>query len=375
MTTFLRSARAHRKAAATLVVAAAFAVAAAGCSGDDEDEPAKDGIVARMLPPVVDTGEKAHKADKADLTIEGSVEPAVGGETVQLEVRRDDEWSVIDTDEQDTEGNVVFVAPYRVEGEPQTYRLVAGEGVRSEQLESKVWEEKLAFDEPFDGDSLGDRWMHRLQGYSVEARDCSKPDPSMVEVGGGVAAMSVALDPDASGPCKYEGEQYDHRLNANFGTESSFRFKYGFAAARMKFHQERGQHAAFWMQPADGMGGGAEIDVIEWFGRRPHTGLASYVHYADGDDKVKSGGWIEDPGQYGKKWWKRYHVFSVEWTPEKYVFRIDGQITSVLEEGIAEVDEFLILSNLSSNYELELLPKESDLPQTTLVDWVRVWRP
>ena len=236
----------------------------------------------------------------------------------------------------------------------------------------------------FDGAGLGPFWNHRVQGFgAVGARSCSRSDPTMVRVADGAAAMSVALDPDAPEACGYDGEEYAHRLNANVGTEGAFSFTYGFAAARMKFQQLRGQHSAFWMQPAAGAAqgdpaeSGAEIDVIEWFGeKQPSGGLATYVHYVDeSGETVKAGGWVEEPDRFGGDWWRKYHVFSVEWSPEGYVFRIDGRVVSTLDEGVSGVAQSLILSNLSSDYELRHLPSESELPQTAYVDWVRVWEP
>ncbi|MBB3042194.1 family 16 glycosylhydrolase [Nocardioides soli] len=382
MTRPVRATRARRPVAATLVVAATAALALAACSSDDKkDEGGGDGaaVQARLLPPLSDSGKKARPADRADVVVEGVVEPAAEGEKVTLQVRDGGDWSDLDTAKQDDDGAVTFSAPYLVDGEPQSYRLVTGDE-HSDKLDTAMWDDRLDFSDEFEGDQLQPVWNQRLQGYdTVEARSCSKSDPSMVEVRDGVVELSVALDPERDDTCTYQGDEYAFRLNSNIGTQGSYGFQYGFAAARMKFHEKRGQHSAFWMQPSAGAATGdaaetgAEIDVIEWFGHPHHSGLASYVHYIDGGERVKSGNWIKDPERFGDNWWKRYHVFSVEWTPDGYTFRIDGQVTTTLDEGVSGVDQFLILSNLSSNYEFEHLPSASDLPQTTDVDWVRVW--
>ena len=72
-------------------------------------------------------------------------------------------------------------------------------------------------------------------------------------------------------------------------------------------------------------------------------------------------------------WFKRYHVFSVEWTPKAYVFRVDGVQTLRLTQGVSQVPEFLILSMLSSDWELPTLDRAT-LPNATEIDWVRVWQ-
>ncbi len=87
----------------------------------------------------------------------------------------------------------------------------------------------------------------------------------------------------------------------------------------------------------------------------------------------KVGGWIKKPGQYGGKWSTRYHVFSVEWTPKRYVFRIDGQEIYRTSKGVSGQEQYLILSLLSSDYELSALGGDGKLPQTMDVDWVRTW--
>ena len=91
---------------------------------------------------------------------------------------------------------------------------------------------------------------------------------------------------------------------------------------------------------------------------------------------MKVGDWIPDPDRFlsgpGDSWYDRYHVFSVEWTPEEYIFRIDGQETFRTSEGVSQQPEYPILSLLSSDYELRKL-KDNPLPQTMYVDWLRFW--
>jgi 5-hydroxyisourate hydrolase-like protein (transthyretin family) len=378
-----RAASNRRRVAAALLAAATLALAVSGCSSDDKDTPsgpdAAPGIEARLLPPIADPGKKPRKAKRADVVIEGTVGKPAQGDPVTLQVRDDGEWTDLDSAKQDADGQVAFVAPNLVDKETQSYRLVAGDE-ESNSLDTGVWQDKLEFEDLFERSELGSHWSHRLQGYDAGSRSCSRPDTTMVDVGDDVASLSVALDPDRSEKCRYEGKSYGYRLNANIGTQGVFDFRYGYAAARIKFHEMRGQHAAFWLQPAtaaaegDPNADGAEIDIVEWFGRRKSPSLASYVHYSDEDgESVKVGDFIADAEKYGDKWWSRFHVFSVEWTPDGYTFRIDGQVTSVIDEAISGVPQFLLLSNLSSDYELEHLPSEGDLPQTTEVDWVRVW--
>ena len=65
-------------------------------------------------------------------------------------------------------------------------------------------------------------------------------------------------------------------------------------------------------------------------------------------------------------------MFSVEWTPEEYVFRIDGEETLRTSDGVADRKAFVILSLLTSNWELKRLPDSGSGSMS--VDWVRVWQ-
>jgi hypothetical protein len=66
-------------------------------------------------------------------------------------------------------------------------------------------------------------------------------------------------------------------------------------------------------------------------------------------------------------------VFTLQWTPRSYEFRVDGRPHWHTTEGVSGVEEYLILSLLTSDYELPRLDR-SKLPSRMYVDWVRVWQ-
>ena len=92
----------------------------------------------------------------------------------------------------------------------------------------------------------------------------------------------------------------------------------------------------------------------------------------------KIGGWISRPDRFladkTDRWFKRYHVFSLEWTPSAYVFRIDGKVSAKITTGVSGISQYPILSLLSSDYELRKLGGEHNLPQVMSVDWFRYWQ-
>ncbi|WP_167880567.1 glycoside hydrolase family 16 protein [Nocardioides guangzhouensis] len=296
-------------------------------------------------------------------------------------------WERVDAVRQGREGRAEFTAPYSIEGEPVVYRAtVVGQGghpsLSSKPQASDRWGEP-DFSDEFDGNALDDTWSNRLQGYLPDShRACSKADDRAVGVSGGTVKLSVLLDPDRVGDrCASDEGNFAYRLNGHISTEQSRSFLYGYFAARVKFQHRRGQHGAFWLQvksraattgPATQTG--SEVDVIEWFGHKhPSGGLTSFVYDYPTEAGRKTGGFVRKPERFGDDWASTFHVFSVEWTPRKYVFRIDGQRSYQTDRGVSGRPEFMILSLLSSDYEIPHLGKDSRLPQTMAVDWVRHW--
>ena len=111
----------------------------------------------------------------------------------------------------------------------------------------------------------------------------------------------------------------------------------------------------------------ADLLVTPWF-----DAWRELVHDKRHDLSTQTvGGWLPNADELGDDWAEKFHVFSVEWTPKEYVFRIDGKVTQRLKGETSGRPEFLILSLLSSDYELPRF--NGELPETMEVDWARVW--
>ena len=63
----------------------------------------------------------------------------------------------------------------------------------------------------------------------------------------------------------------------------------------------------------------------------------------------------------------------MQWTPKAYTFRVDGIRTMRVAQGVSKVPEYMILSMLSSGWEVATVDR-STLPNATQVDWVRFWQ-
>ncbi|QBX55319.1 glycosyl hydrolase family protein [Nocardioides seonyuensis] len=344
----------------------------------------------QALPQIVQQGARVASPDAAKAAITATIRPVEAGRKVRLEVERDSHWESVATVRQNAKGRAQFAAPATSSGRPLTYRVRAAafeglEAITSDTVSTARWLSPTWTDE-FTGSALSPTWHHRGQHFDVKSlRRCSRGDPKAVEVGDGAVRLSVMKDRSQTTRCKVRvrdefAGRYAHRLNGHIGTEGAFSFKYGIAAARMKFHRTRGQHGSFWMQAVGGMypgGTGHEIDVIEYFGDNHRKGgLTTFIHRYEGSRVVKTGARITDIRSFLRNkrdgWSKNYHVFSVEWTPQTLIFRIDGKETTRISGGISSVPQFPILSLLSSDYEIPKM-KGRQLPQHMYVDWIRVW--
>jgi beta-glucanase (GH16 family) len=338
-------------------------------------------VAVRALPQLAATSASPEPAAAALSTVVATFAPVTPGREAVLELQSGKKWVAVARSAQDGSGRATFNAPYTYAGVPATYRVTAARTntaaqVTSTSVRTNAWGAPLLSDE-FSRAALSAPWDHRYQGYDVPSRRCSRTDASAATVVGGVLALSVIDDPARDDLCTFTAGGVEqstfYRLNGHVGTQGRFAYKYGVAAARIRFQDERGQHGAFWMQPA-GTGYGAEVDVVEWFGNGSQGLINGVWDYSSGTQTRVAGGVVPDQGAYGSEWADTFHVFSAEWTPTEYIFRIDGREALRTTAGVAQTEEYLILSLLVANYEANKLPSPELLPQTMEVDWVRVWQ-
>jgi hypothetical protein len=344
----------------------------------------KQSATLTMRPQLAQPGSSPANPDSARSAMTATLRPVRTGRKVALQRRSGTRWVDVVTKRENGRGVVEFAAAYRVNRRIATYRVKA---LRSNGLPAKassgVATDSVgspAFTERFSGGGVPQQWSHRLQGYT-DQRACARIDPAATVVANGVAALSVLPDRTQTGSCTVGASSYAWRLNGMIGTQGAFAFKYGYAAARIRFQPGAGQHAGFWLQPDPRLAAagthGAEIDTIEWYGnhRNPGKDMSCQIHTATSSYPSSADAHITDPGRFGSDWSSKYHVFSVEWTPSAYTFRIDGKQTRRVTSGVSNQPEYLILSLLSSDWELRYNPTLAQKKPTMSVDWVRVWSP
>ena len=228
----------------------------------------------------------------------------------------------------------------------------------------------LVWHDEFDGPELDlTKWSYRQLG----PRESALISKESVRLDGQGHLLLTVLEKDGK------------LLNGMIGTQGKFSTVYGLLEARIQFPRMQGQHGSFWMQPQkpqplpdNPQAAGAEIDVIEWFGTgRKDGGTASNIYWR-GPTSAKDhhAGGTQDFHhllQPGQEWSDDYHIYALEWSPGSYVFSIDGHETYRIKEGISGTPQYLILSLLTADWEAKRLDR-AKLPDSMLVDWVRVWK-
>lgn len=162
---------------------------------------------------------------------------------------------------------------------------------------------------------------------------------------------------------------------------------YGRIEARIKVPAATGMWPAFWMMPTDSAYGTwaacGEIDIMETIDLADT--VYGTLHFGgEWPDNTSAGGHrrFED-GQLSQA----FHVYGVEWTPDEIRWFVDGEqyhtetsdawyTTGDPDNPRAPFDQpFHLILNLAVGGHWPGTPDESTpLPQTMLVDWVRIWK-
>jgi len=217
---------------------------------------------------------------------------------------------------------------------------------------------ELVWEDEFNGNTLDpQKWEIR----GVGPRGLAFVSPEAVQVTNGCLQLKAF-------------KQDDRILLGAVGTQNHFMTRYGFFECRAQLQKSSGIWAAFWIQSPQIANGedparyGAEIDIMEFFKKLGPDIVSHNVHWAYGPHQQTTHGMQS----YLKGVSEGFHTFAVEWTPDKYVFFVDGNKFYEVTIGISQIPEYLILSMEAPN-ELNQLNK-AVLPDVFLVDYVKVYQ-
>lgn len=217
---------------------------------------------------------------------------------------------------------------------------------------------ELVWEDSFDGTAL-DPKKWEVRGVGERALGFVSPEAVKVE-GGNLHLMAF----------KKEGRI----LLGAVGTQGRFMTKFGYYECRAQLQKSPGVWGAFWIQSPDISKGedpwvyGAEIDIMECF-RKLGTDIVSHnVHWAYGPHQKSTHGMQS----YLKGVGEGFHTFGLEWTPQKYVFYVDGFPFYEVTQGISNLEEYLILS-MEIPSEIKEIEK-TVFPDDFIVDYVKVYQ-
>ncbi len=176
--------------------------------------------------------------------------------------------------------------------------------------------QKTLFADEFDGPSLdrakwhvvdtgsGWRTVNQEQQAYIDSTD-------VLEVGGGHLTIHPRLHPGFKAP---DGTSADF-VSGRIDTRGTFDFTYGTAAARMKLAPGAGLWPAFWALGNGRWPDTGEIDVMENVGEAGWTSVALHGPGYFGDTPLVKHATVDVA---------EWHVYSVDWTADQLVFRIDA---------------------------------------------------
>ena len=222
--------------------------------------------------------------------------------------------------------------------------------------EGKAW--NLVWQDEFSGDKLdGDKWQ-----VPDQRRRDAWWTPRAVQVDGdGHLVIKVF---------KEDGKYYDGCVR----TRNRFEKAFGYFTARIRLQKYPGHWTAFWMWDPKmtrighkGMDG-TEIDIMEkpWLDERvQHT-----LHWDGyGEHHGSSGHVSKNPGVMDG-----WHSFSLLWTPDEYVFYVDGEEEwRTTAGGVCQVPLYLKLSDEVQFNSWAGDIRDSTVPDEFLTDYVRVY--
>lgn len=238
----------------------------------------------------------------------------------------------------------------------------------------------LVFEDNFDGNALnenivfGDKytgnkeiWTTSPHAVRWQSDNDKKPEqacywcPEMVEVKDSNVIIHSRYEDNhtCSGDCPsaarftcgIETRRIDGDNNNNKGTADTLLFSqaFGYFECRAKIPASQGLWSAFWLQSSNmrkvGNEGrdGTEIDVFE--SAFINSKQSKMGHALLWDGYAKDGKVSDYIGNLEQDLYDGYHTYALKWTPEYYVFYIDGKATWATSDGdVSRVKEFLRLT-------------------------------
>lgn len=231
-------------------------------------------------------------------------------------------------------------------------------------------EVKTALPKPPDGKSWKLVWNDEFDGATIDAAKWELPDVKRRDHWWSPRCAFL----DHHGHLVLRTEQRDGKFfSACVRTRGKYEKAFGYFATRCKLPTQPGHWTAFWLynqcvnKVGDEGRDGTEIDIFEWpwrDGRVQHT-----LHWDGYGAAHKSAGQVSKPERILDG---NFHEFALWWSPEEYVFYVDGRETwRTRAGGVCQVPLYLKWSSEIGPWAGDI--REAKLPDDTVIDYVRVY--
>lgn len=216
---------------------------------------------------------------------------------------------------------------------PALLGAAAAQGVTAQEPQrgssQQVPAGELLFAEEFNGDALDrsrwnvigpDFWVNNEQQAYVDSPETIRilPAGSVEGADGGVLALQPRYSENFRTP---DGRSVDF-ISGRIDSRGRFQFTHGRAAARIRMPDAIGVWPAFWLLGNGTWPDTGEIDIMEYVGEADWTGVALHGKGYSGETPLVNKYFFE-PGTDATEW----HEYSVEWTPDQILFKVDGRLT------------------------------------------------
>ncbi len=275
--------------------------------------------------------------------------------------------------------------------------------VFEDEFDGKELNEGIKFGEKYKGNQ--EIWTTSPHAIRWESQNKKKPEqacwwcPEMVEIKDSNAIIHSRYEENhsCSGDCPQKGRftsgietrliKGDNNDNKGTADEMLFSQAFGYFEVKVKIPDSDGLWSAFWLQSSNmrkvGNEGqdGTEIDVYESAFRRSKNSQMGHALLWDGYGKsAKSSAYI---GKLEQDLYDGYHTYALKWTPEYYVFYIDGKATWASSDGeVSKVKEFLRLTveiDAGDGWgphaqKIGQFSHNNDDNDDFMIDYVKVWQ-
>lgn len=219
---------------------------------------------------------------------------------------------------------------------------------------------ELVWSDEFNYDTLDlKKWSHRYPGPRRNA--INSPNAVGIHPNGHLTISTIQTDSGF--------------ITGMISTSENFRTTYGYFETRVLFQKQPGHWSAFWLQsPTKGKKignveeSGAEIDIFEYKGNQRKK-IQHALHWDGYGKHLKSTSKSIKNKQLRSGW----HIIGLLWTPEEYIFYINGEETWRMKEAISQRPQYIILSVEVSDWAGKI--KRATLPDSVYFDYVRVYQP